>query len=148
MQLIDACVPIHEDSVDSTPEKLLKTLTFILHDNFKLLDHALEVLDDEQQSIVRYQCSTYNRYIWRVTSRRNSYICLAAYCPCRSYFEQSKVATSKVLCKHLLAIRIGHQLKTNKEEVLSNELFVELMSSTGSTAMPPPSANFGSSSFR
>lgn len=116
-------------------EEVLRALSFIMHGDTKLLESALDILDDGDRVITCFKCANYSRYVWMVNSRRSSYICLQLYCPCKSYFEKARVAANSsgakgIMCKHLLAIRIGHKLRTIRTEVTGHGRFVDMMSGT------------------
>ena len=55
------------------------------------------------------------------------------YCPCRNFYDLAKSTSSKVLCKHLLAIRIGTAfgglVKTN---VVNDLNFVNILTEESS----------------
>ena len=115
-------------------DEVLKACSFILHDQRQLLEEAIAIIDQDHMLITRYQCSHHPRFIWKVSSRRNVYICFTNYCPCRGFLDQLKTALpaanidgGKILCKHLLAIRIGGKLRKIKEEVVNNDIFVGMM---------------------
>jgi len=58
---------------------------------------------------------------------------LKHYCPCRNFYDLAKSTSNKVLCKHLLAIRIGTAfgglVKTN---VVNDLNFVNLLTEESS----------------
>jgi predicted nucleic acid-binding Zn finger protein len=125
---VDQQEPIELDPLEI--EEVFQGLSFIVYNQKSLLESAVDIIDsDAYFPITRYQCGNHARYLWRVSSRQHSYICLEAYCPCRAFFDQSRFTKGPVICKHLLAIRLSSRLNRTKVEVLSNEAFVELIAS-------------------
>ena len=86
-------------------DELLKSFIFVFHDNLKLLESSLDILD--KNMITEIKCDTSGRRYWKVPSSQGSeYLCLAKYCPCKSYFEkfrhhqfqnENEIVVSKVL---------------------------------------------------
>ena len=123
------------DKIDA--EDFLKILNFIFIDDRKLLESALDLIDDSLP-IRCIESITSNRKFWIVTGSRgfnnlflisihnvnsylysgNQYTCLANYCPCRSFIEATKCKEQRVvICKHLVAIKIGTVFESVKQLV-------------------------------
>jgi predicted nucleic acid-binding Zn finger protein len=116
-------------------ESVLKKVNFILHDQLNLVESSLDLLD-ECGHITRIICGSSGRMFWRVPSSQQrfrggkDYLCLEGHCPCRSFGEQARVlpATTTVICKHLLAIRIATACSMVKTEIVTESVFVEQLS--------------------
>ena len=143
---IEALLPLHPIGriAFRDPEELLKALSFIMFNEKKVLENAIDLIDDEPCLLTCIQCSNYQRFLWRVPSKKHTYICLGEshllfrslcidqslefYCPCKSFFEQTRFSSHKVVCKHLLALRLAHHLQRIRIEVVPNEVFIDMMS--------------------
>ncbi|KAG5187239.1 hypothetical protein JKP88DRAFT_347994 [Tribonema minus] len=90
-------------------EEILRMVTFLFQST--QADNCADVLDHSR--IVECVGRQSRRRIWLVQSSSHKggaspYVCLGGhYCSCRNFQEVSKKATSLVLCKHLLAIRLA-----------------------------------------
>jgi predicted nucleic acid-binding Zn finger protein len=128
------------DSADSQVQ-VLKAVNFALFDHRKLLESAIEVLGDDVHApkIKSYKCVSCERFCWKVRgSHDKEYTCLEKFCSCPHFFNQCKVTQGRVICKHLLAIKIQCMLRPFQFESVSDERFIELIcsdsTSTDSTA--------------
>jgi predicted nucleic acid-binding Zn finger protein len=116
--------------VQRAPEgEILKSLDFVLFDNRKLLESAVEMIgEDGKQGIKQFSSISCGRKCWKVRgSHDREYTCLSSFCSCPSYLMQSKQASGRVLCKHLLAIKIAGMLGLVEKEEVSDERFVDLL---------------------
>ena len=114
----------------------MKGLSFILFDHRKLLESAVEMLGDDGQStgVKEYVSNSCGRKFWKVRgSQDREYTCLRSFCSCQSYLIQTKQATTDVICKHLLAIKIADMMGLVEKEEVTDEKFVELMCQESST---------------
>eukprot|EP01041_Mallomonas_annulata_P001369 gene1369-2642_t len=114
-----------ESSIKETD--IMNSLIFCLHDNVKLLENAVDVLDC---GFVReITCRPSKRSCWKVSgSKGKEYTCLRDYCPCRSFFEQARLHSNDVMCKHLLAMRIAGPLGKLHIEEVSEDVFLAIIS--------------------
>jgi SWIM zinc finger len=105
----------------------------ILWDHDHLLSNCLELLDDDRTEIRRIKSATTSRVFWKVPSQsfrgaqQRDYTCTEKFCSCRSFSEMARTTTSEILCKHLLAVRIGTALNMIVEQVVPDNLFADLM---------------------
>ena len=96
---------------------LLRTLYYLLPNQEKLLEAAVEILDlasasESMSAIQEYELASINgtrRCFWKVagSSRSREHLCLQHYCNCRSFSLLSRGPSSKILCKHILAVQIA-----------------------------------------
>lgn len=111
-------------------EVVLKAFHFILHDQAKLIEHSLEIIDQSDESIKpvqQYQHEQSGRKFWKVRgSRENEYLCLSRYCSCPSFVNLVKAAEldKVILCKHLLAIQLAKALRMEQVYFMSLDTFV------------------------
>jgi len=136
LDLIDGLCQQHSQKT-GTEIDVLKSVSFILHDNRKLLESAVEILGEEPPAtgVKQFVSSSCGRMCWKVRgSQDREYTCLANYCSCPSFFQQSKQADGKIYCKHLLAIKLATILHMIETETVSDERFVEVMCQETSTA--------------
>ncbi len=128
----DSQQPAHSTKNDT--DYVLQSIWTILHDQPKLVEHALEVLDQCGRSIHSQlnQSNTFNsvigvgvggnksirqvvdptgRYFFLVNgSQHQEYFCLNNFCSCQNFSQLSllqQLDGRKLICKHLLAVRIG-----------------------------------------
>jgi predicted nucleic acid-binding Zn finger protein len=115
---------------DENDANLLRNLAFIFSNHRKLLESAIEIIDDKDNAMKRFISSTSpNRQFWKVKGSSNQeYLCLARYCPCPSYFQQARLLLPRPFCKHLLAITISRALNREEITTLSNEEFAKAIS--------------------
>lgn len=109
----------------SDTESVLRAANFILHDEKKLLEVAVEVLDERPQPIRKVQSSC-GRHFWLVAgSRGHTYVCLENFCHCRSFSEvllspqvvpgrpdqlPDEMKCDVPMCKHLLAVQLAEAI--------------------------------------
>mmetsp|Transcript_25547 Transcript_25547/g.55840 ORF Transcript_25547/g.55840 Transcript_25547/m.55840 type:complete len:238 (-) Transcript_25547:162-875(-) len=114
-----------------------------------VLDNALEVLDGGYGAVRCYRAEQSGRVVYVVrgsthgrgggnssrggssSSRSSDYLCFlnevgstshaGCFCPCRSFFERTKV-DRRAVCKHLLAARLGPYLRLGYEEITVSEV--------------------------
>ena len=121
--------------------RLLQAIHFIMHDQLMLVESSIDVLDNVHHGhpIRKIISASSGREFWKVSSTfpsnrshgtfaKNHYVCTSTYCSCKSFAEQAKVFYDDgVLCKHLLAVRIGTALNLIVDEVVDDAIFVEMM---------------------
>ena len=122
-------------------EELLRMCRFYLYDQLKVLESAVDIVDSpfvsgtgaSVVSKVRcYRSQSSARSFWIVPGSRGAeYTCVSGGCTCQSYLEMSKSAgvNIEVMCKHLIAIRLATALDMVVHETLSDENFVQQLSS-------------------
>lgn len=136
LELIDGLCKYHGEKRGNDID-VLKSVSFILHDNRKLLESAVEILGEEPPAtgVKQFISSSCGRVCWKVRgSQDRDYTCLANYCSCPSFFQQSKQVDGKIFCKHLLAIKLATVMQLMDTETVSDERFVEVMCQETSTA--------------
>jgi predicted nucleic acid-binding Zn finger protein len=128
LELLDSLGAKYDEQRGSEVE-VLKSLDFALFDNRKLLESAVEMIgEDGRHSIKQFSSVSCGRKCWKVRgSQDREYTCLSSFCSCPSYLMQSKQASGRVLCKHLLAIKIAGMLGSVEKEEVSDERFVDLL---------------------
>ena len=121
--------------------RLLQAIHFIMHDQLMLVESSIDVLDNVHHGhpIRKVISASSGREFWKVSSTftsnrshstfaKNHYVCTTTYCSCKRFAEQAKVfCNDGLLCKHLLAVRIGTALNLILEEVVDDAIFVEMM---------------------
>ena len=75
---IEALLPLHpiDKIAVREPDEVLKALAFIMFNERKVLEHTMDLIDDEPCLLTCIQCSDYQRFLWRVPSKKHTYICL------------------------------------------------------------------------
>lgn len=114
----------------ATINVLLANLAFVLFDNRKILDAAVDILDDSDNSIRHYgtKNASPRRQIWTVKGSQGSdYICLERFCPCAYYMQQARTRKGRIICKHLLAIKLFGAIKRESIQLLDDEDFAKVM---------------------
>ena len=111
--------------------EVLKVARFVLFDHGKLVDSAVELIDEQKANGTPIKCyfsSTGQqppRKCWRVpgSEKGTEYTCLLHFCPCQSFCEMSKAASPDraVHCKHLSAVRIATALSLVNYQVSQDE---------------------------
>ena len=96
----------------------LRSISFILQDDYKLAESAIDVLDHIQY-ITHFKSRSSERNFFIVPgSQGKDYICMGNYCSCPSYMEIIKHPTqSKKHCKHLVVIKIAKAFDKCKDIV-------------------------------
>lgn len=120
----------------------IKHLRFLLWDQVKLLDTAVELLDTIKGNDLHITCyssqatgaggnSKTKRRCWRVpgSTKGTEYTCFINFCPCRSYIDMSKQQgqARTVMCKHLVAVRMATLLGWVTQEAVNDAQFVAKM---------------------
>jgi predicted nucleic acid-binding Zn finger protein len=104
-------------------EEMFRALNFILCDERKLLEAAVEVLDSLQYIEQFSSGSSTGRHFWKVSgSKGNEYLCLQKFCTCRRYLELEKndnTSEDTIVCKHLVAIQIAAMIPGKIKETVS-----------------------------
>lgn len=54
-------------------------------------------------------------------SKDREYLCLRQYCSCRSYSQMARNEGRKVLCKHLLAVKIARAMNLLDRRIVSDD---------------------------
>ncbi|KAJ1432692.1 hypothetical protein B484DRAFT_24742 [Ochromonadaceae sp. CCMP2298] len=145
-QLLDQASATYSDRPGNENE-VLKTLNFILHDNRKLLESSVDIVSNDGggSAVKEFQSSRSGRKCWKVQgSQDREYICLTNYCSCPSFLNQSKQANARVLCKHLLAIKLANMLGVCAREAVSDEAFVEYLCSENAVSTAGAAKTFRS----
>ncbi len=129
VELIDLVCEQHTVSQSVDEDSVLKQFGFILFDNLKLLESALDILDNDNDSIVKYTVDVSNRIVWKVKgSQGKEYTCLDSFCSCPSFLQQVRQDPSGcIMCKHLLGVKLATCLKRATSRTVNNDKFVELM---------------------
>lgn len=94
-------------------ESVLSTMWSILRDQPKLIEHALNILDNDPKycAVKRYTDST-NRHFYTVRGEDDDEnVCFESFCSCPGFAQLSCGHEMKIMCKHLLATRIARALK-------------------------------------
>ena len=94
-------------------EDLLSALLFVFQ---APLHQALDLLD--RGAVTRYHCSA-SRELYRVRGTGGRfYTCMSSsdYCSCPSFVYTVLVKQDSLLCKHLLAVRLGRAMAAGKRE--------------------------------
>jgi len=107
----------HDPTKSPLCAEVLRVTRFVLHDHSKLIDSAVELIDEQKANGTPIKCYISStgqqppRKCWRVpgSEKGTEYTCLQHFCPCQSYCEMSKAASPDrtVNCKHLIAVRIA-----------------------------------------
>lgn len=137
--LENLCDSTLKNSLEYCENEILKQLSFILDNHRKLLELSIDILlssnDDSETSNVytvkQYINKEYDRSCWKVKgSQDNEYLCLKDYCSCIHFFQQSKTIQGphRIICKHLLAIKLAILLKKIHVEQVNNDKYIELLS--------------------
>lgn len=75
---IEALCPLYP--IDMIPprdtEELFKALSFLLFNENRLLENAIDLIDHPSPRISCVQSSSFRRYLWKVSSKKHTYICL------------------------------------------------------------------------
>ena len=122
-----------ENAKEPSKDSVLNQISFILWDHPQLIDNCLGLLDDETKKIRRIKSATSTRVFWKVPSQsfwgshQKDYTCTEKFCSCKSFFELAKTTRCEILCKHLVAIRIGTALNFVVEQVVNDTLFADMM---------------------
>jgi hypothetical protein len=112
-------------------DHILRLASFYLHDQRKVLEGALDVLDGQE----RIQCFAFQpecgrrRCFWKVpvsTGKSAAYTCVEYGCDCHRYIEMAKSndVEHEPMCKHLIAVRVGTALGLVDVTFVSDEDFV------------------------
>ena len=122
----------------SNEEKFLKALHFILTDNLKLLENALDIVEDDYYKIKLYKSLSSNRIFWVVPGSGRGkdykeYVCINNYCSCASYYEQAKNTVDPIICKHILAVKIASVLQMYISTPVSDDVFIPLLTNQFNT---------------
>ena len=118
----------HQQSIESV-NFLLKNLAFLLFDHRRILESAVDILDESEQFIHHYGTTSLpQRHFWTVKgSQGNEYICLQNFCPCPYFLQHARMRPGRTFCKHLLAIRIYSAMYKDNIIILSDEQFALVM---------------------
>lgn len=128
--------PCSKGPCDET--KALNFVRYILWDQVKLVDSAVELIDNMKANDMSITCyaslpvtnSKIKRRCFRVpgSTKGTEYTCYPNFCPCRSFFDMSKQSqypAQTVMCKHLIAIRVATLLGLVTTENLPDPQFVQ-----------------------
>ena len=129
-------------SFSTSQEDILKTVYVLLPNYSKLIEASLEILDSSSESIkpvVEFEDdSASKRKFWKVIRARDrEYLCFHNFCSCPSYAQLAKsMAEGRVLCKHLLAVKLGVALQMTEKRRLTTAQFVDCMVAAASSQFP------------
>lgn len=142
-------------------EEVLTAANWILSQESKLLEGSLEILDSMEDKDSPSPCPTIeaiyheesNRHYWKVQSRSQDsgyYLCLQESCSCPFFMASLRQGVQpdnlqKIVCKHLVAVRLATALRRVKISRVSLERFLVLMEQMLSPAGgggPTPSSSF------
>ena len=133
IKLIQNLIENKSTDNNNNESNILKSLNFILYDNHKILDSALDLMDDTDNNnnkIIKYKSSSSSRVFWKVNgSQGNQYLCFEKFCPCQSFLQQARQTSENIYCKHILSIKIGSLFDKIIEEVVDDNVFVEMLTS-------------------
>ncbi len=149
MMLSEAQVSLFSNFLDrnkrwASPEDVIKLARFYLHDQLKVLESALEVLDSESR-ITCFESrhadnitedANSRRSFWRVpaaTSEREPYTCTRGGCDCPRYTELAKNVDEnhEPMCKHIIAVYIGTALGLVDVTIMPCHEFVKHLTDAG-----------------
>jgi predicted nucleic acid-binding Zn finger protein len=121
----------HCSSKETDNESILRLFDFVLLDNRKVLEAAVDILDNSKFSIKKFTSESSDRSCWKVHgSQGKDYMCLENFCSCQSYLQQAKQHRGRILCKHLLAVRLATSMSKINCEVISDEKFAQKFTDT------------------
>jgi len=136
-QLLEELICDKETLSKLSEEEVFKSLHFIFHDNVRVIEMALDIVD--KGVVTSITSSSCDRSFHRVRSAPMSetYIVLNHHCSCKSYSEQFRVLSSQpyehykvtpVVCKHMLAVKLGAILgKITNSSIVTDDVFVDMM---------------------
>ena len=121
------------------PDDVLRAARFYLHDQIKVLEAAVEVLD-HKEPIECVDCVGPGDFVarsyWRVPSSSKQgglnpewYTCMETGCTCVRYIELARAVDPSMtpMCKHLIAVRLATALKLVKYTRANAEDFSEAL---------------------
>lgn len=110
-------------------QDVLKSLNFVLFDNRKFLESAVELINEDVNCTVKqFNSISCSRKCWTIKGSHDTrYLCLEAFCSCPSFLNQAKQIPGKVMCKHLFAIKLATVLGRISVETVSDEQFVDII---------------------
>jgi predicted nucleic acid-binding Zn finger protein len=123
---------------DNHLDEILKSVYYILENQSKLIESALDLLDSGESSgkrIIQYRDTSSCRTFWKLNhrySKDKDYFCLSNYCNCSSFSQLARGSSNSsgtLLCKHLLAVKIAVALDYLEKTELSTSQFVDVLSS-------------------
>ena len=110
------------------PSHVLHVMNFALHDNRRLLDSAVDIIDDHDFPVKQYCCDASGRSFYKVQgSQGREYICLGEYCNCASFLQTARQLQKNVICKHLLCVKISLALGKVVVHSITEEMFVDML---------------------
>ncbi len=147
--LVDSSRSASSSEISSTEvDNRLKQIHFILHDQMKLLEASMELLDHERKKPVQEIIhDNSQRHFWKVLgSKDNEYLCFEKFCTCQSYQQllKSSYDDQPILCKHLLSIRIAKILGLVEKVSLPLDQFMEKMCQDAQIQSADGNARFSS----
>jgi len=111
-----------QSSQDFDENELFAALGFILCDDRKLVEAAIETLDSIQYIRMITSTSSSRRF-WVVPGSKGvEYLCLSNSCSCKRFMELMKLSQTResLLCKHLVAVQLAEKIGMVKEQVFKN----------------------------
>lgn len=109
-------------------DAVLRAFYFALHDQAKLLEHAMDTIDVDSgrtKAVREIKESGSGRKCWKVRgSQGNEYLCLDQYCSCPSFMQLCRGHEMRVVCKHMVAVRLAKALHLVEYKEVNREEFV------------------------
>lgn len=114
-------------------DELLTAANYLFSEQGKLLDAALEIIDTQDDQRFRpvheYVEETSSRRYWKVIgSHDTQYLCLEGYCNCPFFMNamrsHSADVQGRIVCKHLIAVRLASALRRVEIHRLPLEKFM------------------------
>lgn len=125
---------IHERKpIPMLKSEALRWFYYILPDHEKLLEAAVEILDrglsqeigghSHSSPVQEYYLSSNSRCFWKVagSSRNREYLCLKNYCSCKSFCHIARGPSNRIICKHLLAVKIARVIGLAERKLCEKE---------------------------
>jgi predicted nucleic acid-binding Zn finger protein len=123
-------VPQQQQQIDAgtATSHVLHCMNFIFHDNRRLLEAAVDIIDDFESPVRKYHCEASGRCLHKVQGAQGrEYICLGDYCSCANFLQTSRHLQKNVICKHLLCIRLATALGKVTVQDITVEKFVAML---------------------
>jgi predicted nucleic acid-binding Zn finger protein len=143
-EILTAVLPLRtrsyneRESTSVIADIVLQSVWHVLHDQPKLIEHAMEVIDIDgklRNPIQQYTDSSGRCFFLVRGSLGQDYLCLEQYCSCQNFAQLSFGHERKVMCKHLLALRISSTLGLTNVNNCTNESFLSTFLAA-STSLP------------
>lgn len=128
-ELLHTLVDISNTKSTKDSDSILHSLCTTLHDQPKLLEHALEILDNDgkYKPVRQFTDPSQRRFFVVRGAQGQDYICFEQYCSCQSFSQLSRSCNTRVLCKHMLAVHIACAMHGTDDHSISSEEFATTM---------------------